>query len=177
MVLTPGDVSVPARMKAFQDGIEKMLWIKDRGKLVWTTSERSTINIPLGYLEKPIQDLIRLAAKLHPDLIDTEKDAFVLGPIPKGTPINLLSNVNLDPGLDLAAKRIDLFNKLIATLIKIKAQNLNDAAALDLMKKDVVPALLALNKCPDFYEDKGHEFGKSLPLADKRALIELLKTF
>ena len=37
--------------------------------------------------------------------------------------------------------------------------------------------LIAANKCPDFIEDKGHEFGKSLSMADKRALIELLKTF
>ena len=176
-IAMPGDVSVAGRMKAFQDGIEKMLWIKDRGKLIWTTSKTSTINIPLAYLEKPVQDIIRLAAVLHPDLIDKDKDAFVLGPIPKGTPINLLSNVNLDAGGDLAAKRIALYKALIDTLLRIKAGHLSDAAALDLMKKNVVPALLEVNKCPDFYEDKGHEFGKTLPLADKKALIELLKTF
>ena len=45
------------------------------------------------------------------------------------------------------------------------------------MAEKVVPKFLAVNKCPDFYEDKGHEFGKSLPMADKSALIELLKTF
>ena len=70
-----------------------------------------------------------------------------------------------------------MYNALITTLIQIKAKHLNDAAALDLVKRNVVPALLAVNKCPDFYEDKGHEFGKNLPEADKRALIELLKTF
>ena len=119
-----------------------------------------------------------MAAVLHPDLIDKEKDSFVLGPIPKGTPINLLSNVNLDPSTgDLLNKRLALYKALIDTLIKIKADHLNDAAALNLMKQNVVPALLDVNKCPDFIEDKGHEFGKSLPMADKRALIELLKTF
>jgi hypothetical protein len=176
-IVMPGDVSVAGRLKAFQDGIEKMLWIKDRGKLVWTTSKSSSINVPLGYLEKPVQDLIRLAALKHPDLIDKDKDAFVLGPIPKGTPINLLSNVNLDLGGDLALKRIALYKALIDTLIEIKAKKLNDAAAMALMTKNVVPKLLDVNKCPDFYEDKGHEFGKNLPLADKQALIELLKTF
>jgi hypothetical protein len=45
------------------------------------------------------------------------------------------------------------------------------------MRTELVPKFLTLNKCPDFYEDKGHEFGKSLPIDDKRALIELLKTF
>jgi hypothetical protein len=40
-----------------------------------------------------------------------------------------------------------------------------------------VPDLLAANKCPDFIEDKGHEYGTALQEPDKRALIELLKTF
>src|SRR5262249_39047823 len=150
-----------------------MLWIKPRGKLVWTTTQRSTINIPRAYLEKPIQALF----DLHPDLYDKEKDAYTIGPIPKRTPINLLANTNLDPGIDLALKRIAMFTALIDTEIKIKTQKLDDAAATKLMLQNVVPKLLAVNKCPDFYEDKGHEFGKELSEADKRALIELLKTF
>ena len=42
-----GDVSVAARMKAFQDGIEKMLWIQPRGTLIWKTTKKSYINIPV----------------------------------------------------------------------------------------------------------------------------------
>lgn len=177
MIATPGDVSVAARMKAFQDGIEKMLWIKDRGKLIWKTTQRSSINIPLAYLPKELQDGIKLASTRHPDLIDAKTQTLNIGPIPKGTPINLLSNANLDPGLSLAVKRIALFKAIVDTLVEIKGKHLNEAAAEALMAKNVVPKFLAVNKCPDFYEDKGHEFGKTLPLADKRALIELLKTF
>ena len=40
----------------------------------------------------------------------------------------------------------------------------------------LVPDLYELNSCPDFIEDKGHYFGTDLPDADKRALIEYLKT-
>jgi hypothetical protein len=175
MELTPGDVSVDARMKAFKDGIEKMLWMtaKPRGTLVWTTTQKSYINIPLPYLPDLLQDAI----KRHPELVDEPTQSLRIGPIPAGTPINLLSNTNLDPGLTLAVKRIELFNALVDALVKIKAEKLNDDQATALMKKDIVPKFLALNKCPDFYEDKGHEFGKNLPLADKKALIELLKTF
>ena len=175
MELTPGDVSVDARMKAFQDGIEKMLWMssKPRGKLVWTTTKKSTINIPLPYLP----DLLQEAIKRHPDLVDEATQSLKIGPIPEGTPINLLSNTNLDPGLTLAVKRVELVNAIVDALLKIKADKLTDDQAKELMRKDVVPKFLALNKCPDFYEDKGHEFGKNLPLADKKALIELLKTF
>ncbi|MEK6374949.1 MAG: hypothetical protein AABO58_19915 [Acidobacteriota bacterium] len=175
--LTPGDVSVDARVTAFQDGIEKMLWIKSRGKLIWTTSQRSYINVPLAYLPDEIQKGIKLAAIRHRDLIDQKTQSVKIGPIPKGTPINLLSNTNLDLGLDLAAKRIELYVALVETLIKIKADKLNEVQAEKLMAEKVMPKFLAVNKCPDFIEDKGHEFGRQLPLDDKRALIELLKTF
>jgi hypothetical protein len=177
MVLTPGDVSVAARMKAFQDGIEKMLWIKDRGQLIWKTSQRSYISLPLAYLPKEIQDLLRAAGTPHPDLIDQKTQSVKIGPIPAGTPINLLTNTNLDPSLSLLRKRIELYEAIVATLIKIKEAKLDEAAAEKLMDEKVVPKFLAVNKCPDFYEDKGHEFGKSLPMDDKSALIELLKTF
>ena len=59
----------------------------------------------------------------------------------------------------------------------IQARHLNEQQATDLMKQKVVPKFLAVNKCADFVEDKGHEFGTKLPMDDKRALIELLKTF
>ena len=42
---------------------------------------------------------------------------------------------------------------------------------------NLVDPLLALSKCPDFIVNRGHLFGTTLPDADKRALIEFLKTF
>jgi hypothetical protein len=104
-------------------------------------------------------------------------DALELGPIPEGTPINLISNTSLDPGLGNAWKRVKLAAEVIGVLKRIKKENLDDAQAKALMADKLVPKFLELNTCPDFYEDKGHEFGKDLPKADKLALIELLKTF
>jgi mono/diheme cytochrome c family protein len=172
--LTPNDVSVDARMKAFQEGIEKMLWIKPRGDMVWRTTEKSYINIPMAYLPEELAGIVR---RNHKDAINTQLDSLQLGPIPEGTPINLISNTNLDPGLGNAYKRIKLAGEVIGVLKRIKNENLDDAQAKALMAEKLVPRFLELNKCPDFYEDKGHEFGKDLSMADKRALIELLKTF
>jgi hypothetical protein len=42
---------------------------------------------------------------------------------------------------------------------------------------DLADPLLELSKCPDFEVNRGHYFGASLGDADKRALIEFLKTF
>jgi hypothetical protein len=90
--------------------------------------------------------------------------------IPKGTPINLVAN--LDP--DLQNGRV--FVKSALKLIKLKTTNLSrDEAAAEF--NQLIPDLLAANKCPDFVEDKGHYFGTDLPDNDKRALIEYLKTF
>lgn len=173
MKATPGDVSVAARMKAFQDGIEKMLWIQPRGTLIWKTTKKSFINVPLPYLPDILQD----AVKRHPHLIDTRTQSLRLGPIPEGTPINLVANTNLDLGIAVGIRRAELLGAIIDTLARIRKESLNDAQVKELMRTELVPRFLAVNKCPDFYVDKGHEFGRSLPLADKRALIELLKTF
>jgi hypothetical protein len=168
-----GDPSVPGRMRAFKDGVERMLMIKPRQNIIWRTTKASYINIPLVYLPDELRKLIE---KTHPELIDTSRNLRI-GPIPAETPINLIANTNLDAGVSLALKRLDLFNSLIDTLVAIKKQNLNEQQATDLMKQNVVPKFLAVNKCPDFVEDKGHEFGTKLPMDDKLALIELLKTF
>jgi hypothetical protein len=167
-----GDPSVDGRMRAFKDGIEKMLFIQPRHGTIWKTSKTSYINVPLAYLPNVLQGLF----KLHPELIDTNQNLRI-GPIPAQTPINLISNTNLEAGLSLAIKRIELFNAIVDTLVKIKAGHLDEAQATELMRQNVVPKFLAVNTCADFIEDKGHEFGKNLSRPDKDALIELLKTF
>src|SRR4029077_18150437 len=93
-----------------------------------------------------------------------------VGIIPKGTAINPVAN--LDPDFI----NTDVFIKLAQNLMKLNMRNLSrDEAAAEF--NQVIPDLLAANKCPDFIEDKGHYFGTDLPDTDKRALIEYLKTF
>ena len=173
MILAPGDVSVAARLRAFQDGIEKMLWIRDRGRLVWTTTKKSYVNVPLDYLPRFLRRLVDRRS----ELIDQDTHSLHLGPIPEDTPINLIANTNLDPGFALARRRFKLLVAILDTMKTIKRQNLDDQQARKLMHEKLTPKFLALNKCPDFIEDKGHPFGKNLAIEDKRALIELLKTF
>ncbi|PYS46630.1 MAG: hypothetical protein DMF68_18540, partial [Acidobacteria bacterium] len=103
-----------------------------------------------------------------------EKGDLVLGPIPKGTPVNLLGSINSQADFS------DLLNVVLKTrsaLHRIENENLDDAAAAELMKKEVAPALLKISNCPDFIEDRGHYFGTQLSDDDKKALIEFLKTF
>lgn len=96
-----------------------------------------------------------------------------IGPIPKGFPLNLL--VNIDPDLTDPIQVGSAMLKFNAALAQIKKDNLDDEAAMALIAKDAGPALLAVNKAPDFIRDRGHYFPADLPDADKEALIAWLK--
>jgi len=154
-------------MRAFQEGIERMLMIRPRKNVIWKTTATSYITVPLSYVPPILQRLI-----IDPRLKDNQGN-LKIGPIPKGTPINLLANTDLEAD---ETKLLKLGVGISRALIEIRLRKLNDAQATERMR-EVIPLLMNVNKCPDFIEDKGHEFGTKLPMADKRALIELLKTF
>ncbi len=99
-----------------------------------------------------------------------------IGPIPKGTPVNLLANVNPDASAEDVAK---VFKVTRDALAEIESTKPTPENAQKLLHDRVAPALLTVNKCPDFVMDHGHyfEWFKSMSNADKDALIELLKTF
>jgi hypothetical protein len=161
-----GDPSVAGRMKAFDDAAEKLLWPEKRlgpASIARTTVD-SYIEIPAAYLPDELQSL--------------SEDGFLrIGPIPAGTPIDLIANADLDLShRDKAADRIQLIAKVQADLLKIKLNGLDSKAAQAVMS-NLVPDLLKISKCPDFVLDRGHTFGANLPDLDKRALIEYMKTF
>jgi len=162
-----GDPSVAGRMKAFDDAITKLLWPEKRLGLasIPRTTAESYIQVPATYVPKELQ-------------LSKPEDGFLhIGPIPAGTPIDLLANADLDlSDRDKALERIKLMAKVEADLLKIRGEHL-DADASRALLQNLVPDLLKLSKCPDFVQDRGHYFGTKLPDEDKRALIEYLKTF
>ncbi len=99
-----------------------------------------------------------------------------IGPIPKGTPVNLLANVNPDADPKELVKAVKV---TVGTLAQIDSKHLDDEQAQKLLREKVAPALMKVNKCPDFVMDRGHyyEWFDNMTDDDKNALIELLKTF
>jgi hypothetical protein len=158
-----GDPSVAGRMEAFNDAVEKLLWPEKRlnKESIWRTQNDCTLHLRKEFVPE----------RLHVIRAMADSDGYIkVGMIPKGTPINLVAN--LDPDF----RNTDVFIKIAQKLIKLKTTNLSrDEAAAEFNR--LIPDLLAANKCPDFVEDKGHYFGTALPDTDKRALIEYLKTF
>ena len=152
-------------------------------KILRTTS-RSYLRVPAGYLPGELIPFSEWGAwlnRLAPWAFDSEGD-LVLGPIPKGTPVSLLSNIELLSESTDLEDRAAHTKRLIGTVFKLKS-------ALKSLPRDatdeqasaafvpIVPDLLALSKCPDFIVNKGHYFGSNLADDDKHALIEFLKTF
>lgn len=99
-----------------------------------------------------------------------------LGPIPAGTPVNLLANINPEASRSDLKEAVDATTKALG---EIESGGLEGDAMREVLRSRVAPALMKVSKCPDFVMDKGHDFPwfKSMTDDDKDALIELLKTF
>ena len=194
--------TVDYRMATFDESIRQMLWPERRKKdtllgdkgmgEVYRTTETSYLSIAGGYLPPKLMPLAGPLADWFPWLF--ADGGIQIGPIPKGTPVNILSNLNLR--LDNAGKAENIAHdaELLKLLIKIKKDlkqlggNASDADAIKVFA-NLKGDLLKLSKCPDFEVNRGHYFGTgqvptvagvasppALSDTDKEALIAFLKT-
>jgi hypothetical protein len=181
--------SVEARMESFNDSIEKMLWPEKRDKdpilgdkvpgFIYRTTAPSYIRLASGFLPVSLNHLLSWndwAVRWLPWLFSEE--GVQIGPIPKGTPVNLLTNIDLD------SSKVDLARLLLKMKRDLKAVEGKSEQETAEVFKNLVPDLLQVSKCPDFVVNRGHYFGTrllkeeaALSDEDKRALIEFLKTF
>jgi hypothetical protein len=181
--------SVDDRMKSFQSGIERLLWPEKRkgdrmymtasGKavpgVIDRTTHRSYLRVPKGYLPHFLQPLAGPLGTVKPWLFDEE--GIEIGPIPKGTPVNLIANMDLE-------RRTEVVGVLLKTKTALKSlpPDASDEQAREAFA-DLVEPMVEVSKCPDFVVNRGHYFGTDyfgeepgLSDGDKRALIEFLKT-
>lgn len=183
--------SVEDRMASFEDGITKMLWPEQRegdqsfvtqsGRehpgVIDKTSEASYLYASYGFLPEFVRDYADHTLLLRHCF---DENGLKLGPIPSGTPINLLSNIDLSQ----QEKLEELAPKLLLDFAKIRCRG-DEERAREVFR-NLVPGLLGVNKCPDFVVNRGHYFGTDflpeeegepgLSDDDKQALIEFLKT-
>ncbi len=203
--------SVDARVKVFEASIEQMLWPEKRerdsvlgNKVLGTidrTTERSNVTIPRGYVPEALQPLQSTLHRWFPWLVDAGGD-IVLGPIPKGVPVNLLANLKLRAESDSLADKVAHVKDVGELLVKLKVDLATAPAGasddeLRARFANLREPMLKLSKCPDFVVNRGHYFGTAefnkqdglssdekafatepeLSDADKRALIAFIKTF
>jgi hypothetical protein len=186
--------SVESRMRVFQASIEQMLWPERRRtddlftKLningpgvgwIQRTTEDSYIRVPQGYLPAQLRGLLGIGQRLFPFLF--RNGNVEIGPIPKDTPVSLVTSMDL-LGSDLPEpqrkEQLEKLGRLLETM-KRELKRHNDIFA----SQEIMRAMLEMSKCPDLVINKGHYFGTSLMgeepgLSDdaKRDLIGFLKT-
>lgn len=196
--------TVDARMQSFNESIERLLWPERRvssgqdeasdfdfpfqvatrsGKThpgyIQVTNRTSSLSLNRGYLPGVVNRFQGLLSRWFPAIFTP--DGVSLGPIPAGTPVNLIYNMDLQ---EVSGQKIDLIVKLIKDLKKLPP----DATDADAKKvfAHLVDPLVDVSSCPDYVTNRGHYFGtdylpdteKETPLTDdeKTALIEYLKT-
>lgn len=193
------DPSVAGRLRSFEDSIHQMLWPESRDKdellgdkipgKIDRTTKTSYLKISYGYLPDALQQL-RGIARFFPWLIDDRDKIIRIGPIPKGTPVGLLANINPLPESNDPDQRLQHDKKLLDLVLKISGDlqklppNATDQDA-EKVFANVVDQMLELSKCPDLIVNRGHYFGTDkfagsepgLSDEDKRALIAFLKRF
>ncbi len=181
--------SVQSRMASFQDAITQMLWPDKRAKdavlgdkvpgVIDRTTATSWLRIPTGYLPDAIkasQAVLNLAVPVF------DQKGLEIGPIPKGTPVDLLANFDPLSESPKLADRLKHDKAVAAAVFKLVhdlralPKNATDDQARQVFA-NVGEQLFALSKCPDYVVNRGHYFGSRLSDADKNALIAYLKTF
>ncbi len=165
-----GDPSVEGRLQAFDSAMEQLLWPELRRPFVPRTTEVSHLEIAVAYLRSPLDRLVGFVSRWFGNGV------IEIGPIPKGTPVGLLANLDLNRP-ERHGELLRLVPRIATSLAKISTERMSEAEATELLRREVAPSLLALNTCPDFVLNRGHEFGSELSDARKRALIEFVRTF
>jgi hypothetical protein len=212
-----GDPSVEARVSVFQASIEQLLWPEKRQHdtlpsgasfdgIIDRTTDRSWIKVPEAlapglltwFIESPFNVLLPYRADQNGKAILDAAGHIEIGPIPKGTPVTLLANLQPLSESDAFGDKISHLWKFRGLLSRIKS-DLKTTRQTDIddgQFANLARPLLELSKCPDFVVNRGHYFGTAkfneteglsedeksfgpepvLSDDDKRALIEFLET-
>ncbi len=164
-----GDPSVQGRLKLFDNSIRQMLWPGSRQPYYHKTTAKTDVKV----VDTAVPWILRAGARL----IGLSHDGTIrLGPVPKGTPVNLIGNLNAGFN-DPAASPLKLASNLLGVardLGQIRKKHMPDDQATAVLTQQI-PSLLEISACPDFIVNRGHEFGSELSDPDKEALIAYLK--
>jgi hypothetical protein len=188
--------SVAARLDSFENSISQMLWPETRDKdsvlgdkvpgLIDRTTQTSYLRVPSGYVPDNLSKVLGFGERIFPSLFN--EAGVEIGPIPAGTPVSLLANLNVTPDDSDSTGSLNHDARVLELVLKLKhdlaalPKDANDADARRVLQNLVEP-LMSLSKCPDYVVNRGHYFGTSklkeepaLSDDDKHALIAFLKT-
>jgi hypothetical protein len=214
------DPSVKARMGVFQASIEQLLWPEKRPKeppldgVVDRISTESWIKVPVAdlptggkrFLGSSLNRWIPYREDANGNVAVDSTGHVEIGPIPPGTPVGLLANLQPLAETDSFSDRVSHSWKVLSLVRAFKGNikafkgdvksGVAEKQRDDKQFVDMAKPLEALSKCPDYVVNRGHYFGTAefndtadltddeksfgtepvLSEDDKKALIEFLKT-
>jgi hypothetical protein len=141
-------------------GLAVILWLRDPRRL-W--GRVVFVVFALGSLALGIQ--------LHA-FVNGDRGPINVGPIPQGTPLNLIMNINPEAPTANLIRAVSAMTRGIL----LSRREKNPADALRVFEEEAGQPLLEVSKCPDFVLDRGHWFGEALSDNDKKNLKAFLKT-
>ena len=161
-----GNPSSVGRLKTFDDSMRKLLWphLRTPNGLIARTSADSYLSISASSLPWGLRWL-------------TRNGSLILGPIPQGTPVDLIASANIELSLDSQLPRKLKLLLDLRSMVRSAPGDQHTPQESQRKMKLLEADLLAISKCPEFIQDKGHTFGEQLPDADKEALLRFVKTF
>ena len=168
----------------------KILFLAIRCRALFTAPKRKvTLKLHPGFLPDRLAPLASWTQRWLPWLHRWfpgffGEEGIRIGPIPKGTPVSLLTNIDLERALEDKLDLVPLLLDIKVKLHRVAKASHEEQARVFREDKELIQKLISLSKCPDYVVNKGHYFGTNFlkqetPLSDedKRALIEYLKTF
>ena len=109
--------------------------------------------------------------------VDGHLGGIHLGPIPQGTPINLVMNINPEaPMPNLIRAFAGLTRGIILSQRESRKPGSNPLEVLRVFEREAGQPLLEASKCPDFVLDRGHWFAEGLTEDEKKKLKAFLRT-
>ena len=105
--------------------------------------------------------------------VNGESGPLKIGPVPAGTPVNLIMNLNPEASM---ADLLEAGFGMTRGFLRITKDSLRDGDAWKAFKEEAAAPLMRVSKCPDFVLDRGHWFAEHLTDEQKKQLKAFLKT-
>jgi hypothetical protein len=115
--------------------------------------------------------LLLVGITVH-DFVNGHSGPISVGPIPKGTPVNLIMNMNPDAPLGNKLRAVTA----LAKGIYVTRKTVGEGQQLREFENAAGQALIEASKCPDFVLDRGHWFAEGLSADEKQQLKAFLLT-
>ncbi|YCI07143.1 hypothetical protein M1D34_31310 (plasmid) [Ensifer sp. D2-11] len=158
------------------DTIYPLLWLIPSltalaAALLWFVAAR---HLWAGRISFIVFALASVAAGVQANaFVDGRKGDLTIGPLPTGTPVSLIMNMNPE------APTGDLMQAVFGMtrgILRIRKDSLPDGSAWEAFRAEAADALMRVSKCPDLVLDRGHWFADTLPDEEKRQLKAFLRT-